>query len=371
MRPLPLKIFRWLCLLTALANAGGNAALYLVYEPVFAWLSVPQPADPFAFAATTGFSFTIGVLAFAIYLRPQESISALVGCALAKGLYAFVTLYMFVFADLHWFWLIFGVWDAVYTVIFLLFLAQLVKPDLTALNTTGIRMGSAKPRTNKALLLGFSLTKNVDKGLARVSQGLEAGGYEVTTEMAVPVESELFAWPLTVARFVRISVRAVLRRPAKIHRLSAKADDGYDLIVVASQTWLAGMSAVVEGIFEDPDNRGLFEGTDVASLTICRGLWRRTQAMTVDWVERSGGHMVAVRHALHVGREPFRFFSLMLYLVFGKVTRPRLFHRFWPKKYGLSDADLDELEVFGHALAVRDRLPPIEQSITGGNEHAL
>ena len=41
---------------------------------------------------------------------------------------------MYVFSELHWFWLVFGAWDALFTIVFLLFLCQVVAPDLTSLN---------------------------------------------------------------------------------------------------------------------------------------------------------------------------------------------------------------------------------------------
>ncbi|MBM3814330.1 MAG: hypothetical protein FJW20_22125 [Acidimicrobiia bacterium] len=353
--PLPRIVFRALCLITALANAGGNLFLLLFYRPLFELLGVPMPADLYAFTAVSGFSFTVGVLAFLVFLEPEANKSLLIVGALGKAIYAFFTFYFYVFHGIHWFYLTFGVWDAVYSVIFTLFLIQLLSPDLTYLNSGDVFTGLARLPTNKALLLGFSLTDQGRKGLEHIAKGLRSKGYTADIRYVKPVES-FFRFPMSLLDFVRMISRAFLRIPARIHPLGIPADHDYDLIIVESQTWMVGMTAPVEAIFQDPANAGIFAGRDAAALNVARGAWRRSQAMIVRWLQRRGGNVVGARAFTHVGWEPSRLFSLWFYLIFRKAGVPKILDGFVQKHYGISEEALAECVQFGEDLAMRKRL---------------
>ena len=56
-----------------------------------------------------------------------------------------------------------------------------------------------------------------------------------------------------------IVLRAFVRWPARIRSLGLRADHPYDLIVVSTQTWLVGMGAPMEAVFQHPEHRGIFE----------------------------------------------------------------------------------------------------------------
>jgi hypothetical protein len=353
--PLSRNTFRYLCLLTALANGLGNVFLLLFYRLLFDWLGVPFPLDLHSFAWVAGLSFTMGVLALLVFLNPERNVNLLIIGIVGKGIYAFFTLYFYVFKDLHWFYLLFGIWDALYVVIFFLFLIQLLAPDLGRLNRGDILVGLDRERTNKALILTFSLTGTGRTAAERAKIGMERRGYTVDVQ-SVQAEEKIFRFPMALSDFVRIVLRAFLRWPARIRPLGIGADHPYDLIVVATQTWLVGMGAPMEAVFQHPDHRGIFDGRDVAALNVCRGAWRRSQAMLVRWLERSGGNVVGVRAYTHIGWEPSRLFSLWFYLIFKEAGRPRVLDGFVQPRYGLSDEALGELERFGEDLAERKRV---------------
>jgi hypothetical protein len=346
------KVLRVLCLVTAIANAGGNALLLVVYPWLFAWLGVPLPADRFSFTAVSAFSFTVGVLAYLVYRDPEGNRALLVVGAVGKGLYALVTFLFWFAGDLHLFYLAFGAWDAVFSVVFALFLLHLLSPDLTVLNRGTILPGGGRRPARRALLLSYSLTGNGRLAMERVGRGLIAGGYQVD-ERQVQAQEELFRFPLrSLGAFVRIMVRAILRVPAPARPLELSPDRDYDLVVVECQTWFVGMGGPMEGVFQDPTNRVLFEGRDVAVVNVCRGLWRRSQAMVVRWAEACGGRVVGARACENPGREPMRTWSLFLFLGFGEPGRPRLLRPLLTPQF-LSDDSLASLEAFGRSLAAR------------------
>jgi len=350
------RIFRLLCLATAAANGLGNVGLLATYPWLLNLLHVPLPGDSYSFAAVSGFSFTVGLLAFMVFWNPEENAQLLVIGAAGKAIYAFFTFYFWVFHGLHWFYLTFGAWDAVFSVIFLLFYMQVRNHDLEILNSGEI-FSSATPSGRKALLLLYSLTGTGLSALENVKAGLEANGYSTTEYDIQPVETDLFRFPFTLQRFIRIMIRAIVRWPAKVEPLKIPANHDFDLIVVFCQTWFVGMSAPVEGVFQDPQNRPIFKGRDVATVNVCRGLHRRSQAMLIRWLEACGGNVVGARAFEHAGHEPSRVFSLFAYLIYARVGEPAWLKWFLEPTYGLSTRSLDDLKQFGASLANRKREP--------------
>jgi hypothetical protein len=340
-----------MCLIAAMANLGGNVFILLFYRPVFAWLNVPLPQDIFSFTFVCGFSFTAGVLALMVYRDPDGNKNLLPVGFIGKGIYAFLTFYFYYEAGLHWFYRVFGVFDGVIALVYMLFWLHLSAPDLARLSSGKIGAGLPRARTKRALLLGFSLTGNGSKALNKVKAGLAANGYGVDEKLVVSNES-LFHFPFSFGVFLRIMFRAILRRPTTIRPLGIPADHDYDLIVVASQTWFVGVSAPAEAIFQDPANRVIFSGRDVAAVNVCRGLARRSQAQLVRHIERCGGNVVGARTFGNPGREPMRTFSLFFFLGYGKPGRPKALAR-WLTPQWLDDGALSNLEQFGAALANR------------------
>lgn len=353
-KAIPIKIFRYLCLLTALANAGGNVGMLLFYKPILNLVGAPLPKDVYSFAFVCGFSFTVGVLAFLVFLAPEKTIPLLVVGIVGKAIYAFFTFYFWNHGQLHPFYLVFGGWDAVYTVIFFLFLIRLVSPDLTVLNQGNILDGVDRPRTNQALLVYFSMTGNGSRAMKRVREGLESRGYTVSEKICEPNES-LFHFPFSLIVFIRIMLRAIFRVSTTIRPLDIPDDHPYDLVVVESQTWFVGMSAPVEAVFQDPKNRGVFAGRDVAAVNVCRGLWQRPQAQLIRWLQSVGGHLVGARAYENPGHEPIRCFSLFFFLGSGAPGKPAFLKSILTPQYISSEAE-SELVSFGQALAERKKM---------------
>jgi len=350
------KVFRLLVLLTALANAGGNALILLFYRPILSLVGAPLPIDIFSFTFVCGFSFTVGILAFIIFRNPEGNIPLVLAIILGKGVYAAFTFYFYYLGELHWFYRVFGVWDSCYTVIFLLFLIHLLSPDLTKLNSGAVLPGvDPTPRTKKAVIIYFSMSGNGTRAVQRVKAGLAAEGYQVEDRLIQVGQREqaLFRFPFQQPlAFLRIMLRAIFRIPVAIQPLGLAADHDFDLIVVESQTWFIGMSAPVEAVFQDPANRAAFAGRDVAVVNVCRGLWRRPQAMLVRRIEAYGGHVIGARAFANPGREPIRTFSLFFFLGAGGVGKPAFLRGILTPQF-LSAAALEQLEQFGAALARR------------------
>jgi hypothetical protein len=346
-------VLRYLTLLTAFANAGGNVAILLFYRPLFGLLGVPLPKDLFSFVFVSCFSFNMGVLAYLVFRSPEKSQNLLVVGCIGKAAYAAATAYFFYEADLHWFYRVFGLWDTAYAAIFLLFLIHLASADITRLNEGQVLPGLPRPATRRALILYHSLTGNGQRAVSHVRAGLSRKGYTVDEQALVPTEA-LFHFPFSFGEFLRIMLRAVFRRKATIEPLPIAADHPYDLLVVTSQTWFLGMGAPTQALFQDARHRALFAGRDCASVTVCRGLWKRAQAMAVRGLEQAGGRVVGARAFENPGPEPLRTFSLFVFLGVGSPGKPAWLARLLQPQH-VDEQALAELERFGEQLAERPR----------------
>jgi hypothetical protein len=294
----------------------------------------------------------MGVGAYLIYRRPERNLDLLkVGIA-GKGLFAFATYYFFAYHHIHWFFLIFGIWDLLFVVVFFLFLIKLQSPDLEILQRGDILASLPRPATRRALVLAYSLTGNGKKAVDRLKRGMESRGYSVDVKYIEALES-IFRFPMSFLGFGLIVLRAAVRWPARIAPLDIPSDHSYDLVVVESQTWLLGMSAPIQALLTTTPNRFLFEGRDAAALVVCRGAWRRTQAMVVRELQSCGANVIGSRAFVHEGWEPSRLFSLWLYLIYRRAGEPRWLDGLVQKHYGLSEASLQQIEQFGVDLAAR------------------
>jgi hypothetical protein len=350
------RIFRLLILLIAAANAVGNILILLFYRPILAWAGAPLPVDTFSFTFVCAFSFTVGALAWIIYRDPEHNTPLLIAVIIGKVIYASSILYFYDVGERHWFYLTSGVWDAVFTVICSLFLIRLLSPELTALaHGQVLQGGDLSQQRKKAVILYFSMAGNGARAAQRVQSGLVSEGYTVEErpiEIA-PRDQALYRFPFQHRfAFLRIMIRAIFRIPVKIQPIGLAADHDFDLIVVEAQTWFVGMSAPVEAVFQDPANHAAFAGRDVAVINVCRGLWRRSQAMLVRWVEACGGRVVGTRAFTNPGHKPIRTFSLVFFLGAGAIGRTAFLRRILTPQF-LSSAALADLERFGKALAQR------------------
>ncbi len=357
-RPLvPDWAFRYACLVTALANMGGNVAMGLFYKHILRLVGAPLPADLHDFALGSSLSFCMGAVALAVFLAPERGRALLAVGITGKGLYAVITYYFWAVHGLHWFFMAFVAWDALFVVIFFLYWIRLANPDFVALQQS-VSEGIAAPKregSKRALLLGFSLTQTGAAALGRVAVGLTAKGYQCDTVMVRPAE-KIFTWPLSFMAFVRICARAFVRAPAKVAPLKLPdPQPDWDLVVVESPTWLLGMAAPVEAVLTAPEYRDLFEGRDAAVIAVARGAYQRTLGMLIERLQRAGANVVAARGMVHPGSEPRRLMSLWFYLIFRRANFPPLLAS---PTYGLSEATLAEAEHLGRDLADRARTRP-------------
>ena len=243
-------------------------------------------------------------------------------------------------------------WAAGVSLLGLLRIIQCQSPQLAEVHQT-TRRGGGHPRTKQAVLLYYSLTGNARRAMGAVRSGLEERGYRVD-ECAVVAKDRIYTWPFRGLDWYRAVLRAARRSSTTIEPLGLAADHSYDLIVCGGQTWLGGIPAPYEAAFEDPANALVFRDRDVAIVTVCRGQWRRSHAMTAAWVERLGARIVGMNFQTNSGAEPMRIVSLFTFFVTGKEGVPRWLEGWFLKPQLLGPGAVEALRQFGRALAERE-----------------
>jgi hypothetical protein len=339
---------RYLCLVTAIANLGGNPLMLAFQRPAFQALQIPLPADAYLFTLQCALSFTMGVVALVTFIRPDRGL--LIIGIVGKGLYAGITYYFWAIQRVDGYFLLFVAWDAAFVLIFFLYWIQLAHPDLVELGHSmyaGLDARQGAPR--RALVVGLSLTGNGKKAIENLVRGLESEGYAVDVGWVRPQE-RIFRYPFSLPAFARVVVRAFFRVPAPARIEVAERKD-WDLVVVESPTWMIGAAAPVETVLADGDNRDLFMGRDAAVVVVCRGAWQRSCAMLARRLESAGANVVTARGYAHQGWEPARLLLLWWKLITGR-------DRLWGVTYGLSDETLGHVRQLGVDLARRGRSRP-------------
>lgn len=352
MKPIiPEVVLRYTCLLVALANAVGNFIIFFFYQPLFEWMNIPLPTDVPYFLWMTGFSFNVGVLAYFIFREPERNRDMLKVGIIGKCIFAGLTLDFYFSGGISQIFLGIGIFDGWAALMFALYLARLTRCPIRELNESPVPLHmKTVGTTQNALVLYYSLTGNTRNGADRIASGLEATGYRVDL-VPIEVERPRIAFPFpNVWAFISLTLRSIFRTPVEIKPLNIQEDRDYDLIILGTQTWFVGMGLPMQAVFEQARYRPIFDGKDVAIFIICRGLWRRSQAMLFDRVQRWGGNVIAIRAYTHAGKEPSRFFSLAFYLIYHKVGKPAWLRWLLQERYGPSEADLEDLRCFGVSL---------------------
>ena len=329
------RVLNQSCLILGTVKIAASVLVWIVPLHAAGWLAGPGWAAAAAAWPLCIYTLATGLLAISVHRTPAVA-RLVVGVVIQGGFVVFAfPLAISGPIDVATGWPVIGlvVVEGAATLLFWLYLIRQLRPDLMALNAGAIRPSLDRPRTRHALLVYFSLSGNGGRAIEKVHEGLRDGGYRCSKCFVTPSESRRFACPFrSFGQFLGIVFDALLRRSvavkwqiepcARSSEVGRSGPDDFDLVVCLSQTWMLGISTPIQGLFDDPAGAELFAGRDVALVNVCRGLWRRSQAQLCRGVEDWGGHVVAASPHENPGREPFRLFSLFLFLALGPERWP-------------------------------------------------
>ena len=210
----------------------------------------------------------------------------------------------------------------------------------------------------RVLLVHFSQTGQ----LARVVRSLMvplagAADVELVEEVLRPRRPYPFPWPFW--RFLDAMPESVLLEPPELEPLGVRADEHFDLIVLAYQVWYLAPAGPATAFLKSAAGRALLRGRPVVTVIACRNMWLTAQETVQRLIRDAGGVLrdnVAFTDRAGVAAS---FITTPRWLLTGK--RDGLFGL---PPAGVADADIASAARFGHALlralrADRERTGPM------------
>ncbi len=130
--------------------------------------------------------------------------------------------------------------------------------------------------------------------LARVARQLvsplaEAADVELVEEVLRPSGPYPFPWPFW--RFLDVMPETVLLQPPALEPLSVRADEPFDLIVLAYQVWYLAPSGPMTAFLKSQTGRHLLRGRPVVTAIACRNMWLVAQEAVKQLIQEAGGQL--------------------------------------------------------------------------------
>ena len=142
----------------------------------------------------------------------------------------------------------------------------------------------------RVLVVHFSQTGQ----LARVARQLvsplaAAADVELVEEVLRPREPYPFPWPFW--RFLDVMPETVLLEPPALEPLSVRADEHFDLIVLAYQVWYLAPSGPMTAFLKSQTGRQLLRGRPVVTAIACRNMWLMAQEAVKQLIQEASGQL--------------------------------------------------------------------------------
>jgi len=142
----------------------------------------------------------------------------------------------------------------------------------------------------RVLLVHFSQTGQLARVARRmVSPLAEANDMELVEEVLCPRTPYPFPWPLW--RFVDAMPEAVLLEPPALEPLAVRADERFDLIVLAYQVWYLAPAGPMTAFLKSEIGKQLLRGRPVVTVIACRNMWITAQETVKRLIQEAGGQL--------------------------------------------------------------------------------
>ncbi len=341
------RYYRALFAIAVLWNVLGTGALFIFREPIFRLLGFQEPVYPVFVLLAFGYEVIFGFGYWMVYRDMFRNSDIILLGIPAKLLFGVLAVYYSVFKDLSKLFLPVGLGDLLFGFLFVFaYFHSTQFLDRGAASILPLKPDGGFKR--RVLVLYFSMTEQTEKAADAIIRGLEAEDVSVDERLIEPVEPYVFPFKSRLG-FFGLSFKVWRNQKIEIKPLDIDPDD-YDMIVLGSLTWWMSPSLPVRAVFNNPGNRRLFEGRNVAVFVVCRGLWQRNLRMVLDRLRGFGANIVDTIPFQHQGKEPFRLLTLGAFLFTGKEYKPD-----WLKKilyhYGLDEIEFQRAEAFGRRMA--------------------
>ena len=143
----------------------------------------------------------------------------------------------------------------------------------------------------RVLVVHFSQTGQLARVARRlVSPLTDANDVELVEETLRPRPPYPFPWPLR--RFLDAMPETVLLEPPALEPYSVRADERFDLIILAYQVWYLAPSGPMTAFLGSEAGKRLLRGRPVVTVIACRNMWLLAQETVKRLIREAGGRLL-------------------------------------------------------------------------------
>jgi hypothetical protein len=196
----------------------------------------------------------------------------------------------------------------------------------------------------RVLVVHFSQTGQLSRVVRRLVSPLAAApDVELVEEVLRPTRPYPFPWPFW--RFLDAMPESVLLDPPSLEPLAVRADEPFDLVVVAYQVWYLAPAGPIAAFFKSTAGRQLLHGRPVVTAIACRNMWLMAQETVKQLIQEAGGKLRDNVVFTDQGSALATFITTPRWLLTGRRDP------FWGlPAAGIAEAEIANADRFGRAL---------------------
>jgi hypothetical protein len=141
----------------------------------------------------------------------------------------------------------------------------------------------------RVLVVHFSQSGQLARVVRRLVSPLAAGDVELVEEVLRPRVPYPFPWP--VWRFLDAMPETVLLEAPALEPFSVRADERFDLVVLAYQVWFLAPAGPMTAFLRSETGRRLLAGRPVVTAIVCRSMWLAAQETVKRLIQEAGGQL--------------------------------------------------------------------------------
>jgi hypothetical protein len=196
----------------------------------------------------------------------------------------------------------------------------------------------------RVLVVHFSQTGQLSRVVRRLVSPLGAApDVELVEEVLRPTRPYPFPWPFW--RFLDAMPESVLLDPPSLEPLAVRADEPFDLVVVAYQVWYLAPAGPIAAFLKSTAGRQLLHGRPVVTAIACRNMWLMAQETVKQLIQEAGGKLRDNVVFTDQGSALATFITTPRWLLTGRRDP------FWGlPAAGIAEAEIANADRFGRAL---------------------
>ena len=180
--------------------------------------------------------------------------------------------------------------------------------------------------------------------LQSLAKPLITAGHSVHFEEIQPEEKFTFPW--SAFQFFNAFPETFSQKPLTLKRVSEKAFDNYDLVILGYQPWFLTPSRPVSSLLQSDDGKRILSGKPVVTILGCRNMWlgaqEKVKQRLLDAKAKLVGHVAMVDRSGNL--------TSLITILRWMFTGNRKPFWFFPQA-GVSNQDVEHAEMFGRLIS--------------------